>query len=329
MEKIRVFLRLGRKPHSSFNEMKDYPPKGVKYIFPEKINSQKKIIFHNIKTFFWRIYLKILPTASPIRVDKKNIDLIHSTMHIMILNRIPWVVEVSQFDQLTAFNIKNRQSKLYMFILEKILGSKYCKRIISWSEASKKSFEPHISDKKILDKIEVVYPSHHVPEIKKSKRNKKKISLLFVSKLFYEKGGLELLEVFKKISGKYDLELTMISNIPPEIKKKYNEIPNLKLLPANFTQKELAKFYMDADIFVHPTFIDIFGYVLIEAQAYGLPIISTRLFCIPEIVEDGRSGFLIDPPIRWYSEDFSSLWDSNEKYLKEILKSDKKNLLEN
>ncbi|MFL5420549.1 MAG: glycosyltransferase, partial [Myxococcales bacterium] len=32
-----------------------------------------------------------------------------------------------------------------------------------------------------------------------------------------------------------------------------------------------------------------------EAMATGLPVITTRVGGIPEIVDDGRSGFLIDP----------------------------------
>jgi len=35
--------------------------------------------------------------------------------------------------------------------------------------------------------------------------------------------------------------------------------------------------------------------VILEAMAAGLPIISTKWACIPEMVEDGVNGFLIDP----------------------------------
>lgn len=50
-----------------------------------------------------------------------------------------------------------------------------------------------------------------------------------------------------------------------------------------------------ADIFVLPTLDDCFPLVLLEAMSCGLPIVSTRVGAIPEIVRDGADGFLVDP----------------------------------
>ena len=39
-----------------------------------------------------------------------------------------------------------------------------------------------------------------------------------------------------------------------------------------------------------------------EAMALGIPVVSTRIMGIPELIEDGRSGLLVSPgrPIRWW-----------------------------
>jgi len=59
--------------------------------------------------------------------------------------------------------------------------------------------------------------------------------------------------------------------------------------------------YGRADIFVLPCVVakdgsnDITPNSLLEAMAMGLPVVSTRITAIPEIVEDGRSGILVPP----------------------------------
>ena len=48
-------------------------------------------------------------------------------------------------------------------------------------------------------------------------------------------------------------------------------------------------------MFLFPSREEIFPNSILEALASGLPIISTRIFCIPEMVEEGVNGFLIEP----------------------------------
>ena len=49
-----------------------------------------------------------------------------------------------------------------------------------------------------------------------------------------------------------------------------------------------------ADIFVHLPEFETFGIVLAEAMARGLPVLSVKVGGIPEVVEDGRTGLLVD-----------------------------------
>jgi glycosyltransferase involved in cell wall biosynthesis len=50
----------------------------------------------------------------------------------------------------------------------------------------------------------------------------------------------------------------------------------------------------DSDILVFPSKIDVFGIVNLEAMQHGLAVISTNISAIPDIVEDGVTGFLVD-----------------------------------
>jgi glycosyltransferase involved in cell wall biosynthesis len=53
-----------------------------------------------------------------------------------------------------------------------------------------------------------------------------------------------------------------------------------------------------ADVLVHPTSGDAFPTALIEAMAAGLPTVATAVGGVPEIVEAGVTGFMIEPPPR-------------------------------
>jgi len=61
------------------------------------------------------------------------------------------------------------------------------------------------------------------------------------------------------------------------------------------SQEEVAALLATAHAFVLPSFAEGVPVVLMEAMASGLPVIATRITGVPELVEDGVSGFLVPP----------------------------------
>ncbi len=60
--------------------------------------------------------------------------------------------------------------------------------------------------------------------------------------------------------------------------------------------KELGKYYDKASIVVAPSTVpEAFGLVILEAMSVGRPVIATNVGAIPEIIDDGVNGYLVEP----------------------------------
>jgi len=57
---------------------------------------------------------------------------------------------------------------------------------------------------------------------------------------------------------------------------------------------ELPKYYGMADVFVFHSTYEAFGLVLTEAMAAAKPVVCTNVGSLPEVVENGRTGFVVE-----------------------------------
>lgn len=55
-----------------------------------------------------------------------------------------------------------------------------------------------------------------------------------------------------------------------------------------------SRIYPAADIYLHLSRLETFGYSILEAMSFELPVIATRLHAIPEMVRHGVTGWLVD-----------------------------------
>lgn len=238
---------------------------------------------------------------------RESCDLIHSNSGVIPLNRRPWVVGVEYVSSFVGLQEEKMQNPSYLHKVAKYLSSDYCKKVLPFSEACKKSIEnaykPYLDS--FARKLEVLYPAiEALAEVPKPK-DEGPVRLLHISGHFFDKGGRELIEAFETLERKYDLELYMIVNAPSHHQDEFKSVLNnyashqrIHFVTEKLPRRVLfEKYYSTADIFVLPTYIDFFGFVFLEAMTAGLPLVGTDIFAVPEIIKDGVNGFLIHSPI--------------------------------
>jgi glycosyltransferase involved in cell wall biosynthesis len=142
------------------------------------------------------------------------------------------------------------------------------------------------------DKIAVVGAGPNfanLPQLKERRYDAK--TVLFVGKDFYRKGGETMLRAFKIVRKEIPQARLFIAGDPKE-KLHIAEagVENKGLL----SSKEVEKLYLEASVFALPTPREAFGLAYLEAMAYKLPCIGTKVEAIPEIIEDGYTGFLVE-----------------------------------
>ncbi len=68
----------------------------------------------------------------------------------------------------------------------------------------------------------------------------------------------------------------------------------IRFLPFEPDPAKMAKYYQAADLYIHAARADTFPTTVLEALACGRPVIASAVGGIPEQVEEGRTGFLVE-----------------------------------
>lgn len=114
------------------------------------------------------------------------------------------------------------------------------------------------------------------------------------------KGYFELLEAVHQIrEGGIEIRLITTGDVLEEeqhaIQRRIHELNLEGCLCDLGSREDHLRFLAAADAFALPSYAEGLPMSLLEAMAAGLPIVASRVGGIPEIIEDGREGFLIPP----------------------------------
>jgi glycosyltransferase involved in cell wall biosynthesis len=141
------------------------------------------------------------------------------------------------------------------------------------------------------DKTVLVYAGSNarVSPVKAKNSDYTQPNILFVGLDWKRKGGPDLVEAFRLVRQKIPTARLMIVGAKPDL-----QLPGCEVF-GKIPPEQLDHYYQQASIFCLPTYREPFGVVFIEAMAAHLPIVATRLGAIPDFVEEGHNGFLVEP----------------------------------
>jgi glycosyltransferase involved in cell wall biosynthesis len=163
------------------------------------------------------------------------------------------------------------------------------KNLVTWNQWGKESL---VRDYGVSGAKVVVIPPGidldrwHFPR----KTHAGPVRLLFVGGDFKRKGGETLIKAFRQELMK-QCELDIVTRDEVDT----GGLTGVRVHRLSPNSRELMALYGAADIFVFPTLGDSLPLAIMEAMASSLPVITTSVGAIREQVEDGVTGFLIEP----------------------------------
>jgi glycosyltransferase involved in cell wall biosynthesis len=124
--------------------------------------------------------------------------------------------------------------------------------------------------------------------------------VLAVGRLSHEKGQLVLLAAIAELQRHGPpAHFTLVGDGPMrgelEAEAKRLRIEDVVTFAGAVSQDDMPAYFARADIFCQPSFAEGIPVVLMEAMAVELPVVSSAVAGIPELVAEGRSGRLVPP----------------------------------
>jgi glycosyltransferase involved in cell wall biosynthesis len=138
---------------------------------------------------------------------------------------------------------------------------------------------------------------NHFKAYPKTINSKKSLSLITIGRLIPSKGHDFLLNVLKIILSKNVRSNLTIIGDGPEKDNLLNKAKKLKISEnINFIGITMhpETFLKDADLYLHSSYYEPFGLVILEAMASGLPVICTDGKGNRELIKDGINGYMLE-----------------------------------
>lgn len=115
--------------------------------------------------------------------------------------------------------------------------------------------------------------------------------LVYVGRLSNEKQIDQIKPVLERVPG---TRLAIVGDGPARESLEQHFAGTKTKFMGYITGEPLSQAYASADMFVFPSALETFGLVVVEAMAAGLPVVSSRVGGVTDVVEEGKTGYTFD-----------------------------------
>ena len=125
-------------------------------------------------------------------------------------------------------------------------------------------------------------------------RSPESLKVLFVGGLTVGKGIAELMEIPKRFP---DLQFYYVGEPAGEVEPEIRALRTLRnvYLTGALNNTEVRDLMRECDIYLFPSHTEGFPVSVVEAMVHGLPVVASSVGAIPDMIEEGKGGLLIDP----------------------------------
>ena len=120
-------------------------------------------------------------------------------------------------------------------------------------------------------------------------------TFISVGRVISRKNFVKFLRAEKYLQKDKDFQILIVGGTKEQFVELYGEAPSEHMKFVPFLDKtELFKYYQASDVFVLPTKHDVWGLVIGEAMACGLPVITTdKCLAGTQMILEGNNGYLV------------------------------------
>ncbi|NOR71736.1 MAG: glycosyltransferase [Methylomarinum sp.] len=140
----------------------------------------------------------------------------------------------------------------------------------------------------LKDDIQVIYNGIDQKKFfPKKKRNNKEVNVLFCGNLTKRKGAHWLESIADRLSSNISIQYT------EGLRGMGATLSHLKLKSIGRVKyQNMSEVYNQADILLFPTVREGLSLAALEAMACGLPVVASNCSSMPELIDEGKGGFL-------------------------------------